>query len=168
MSGLDIVVMGLGNVLLGDDGLGVYAVRTLEENYSHPWIAYYDGGTHGLDLLPLMEEGSHLLMLDSIKGTGTPGSIVEFTEENISFSIPLKFSTHDIALPDLLALLRLRRGEALKKILILGMISGPLAISDELSPGLQDSFPEFIHRATEVLQQWLGSKQATAENSLCA
>ena len=168
MSGLHIIVMGLGNVLLGDDGLGVYAVRTLKNDCPHPQISYYDGGTCGLDLLPLMEEGSHLLMLDSIKGKGAPGSIVEIAEEKLSFSIPLKFSTHDIALPDLLALLRLRRGETLKKMLILGMVPGPLTISDELSPELQTSLPRLISRATEILQQWLESKPITAEKSLCA
>jgi hydrogenase maturation protease len=168
MSRLHIIVMGLGNVLLGDDGLGVYAVRTLKNECSHPQISYYDGGTRGLDLLPLMEEGSHLLILDSIKGKGRPGSIVEITEENLSFSIPLKFSIHDVALPDLLALLRLRRGETLKKMLVLGMIPGSLTISDQLSPELQTSLPQLISRATEILQQWLGSKQTTVEKSLCA
>lgn len=166
--GHHIIVMGLGNVLLGDDGLGVHAVRALEAKCPHPRISYYDGGTCGLDLLPLLEEGSHLLILDSIEGKEAPGSIVEVAEEKLSPSIPLKFSTHDIALPDLLALLRLRRGDRLKKMVILGMIPRRLTISDELSTELKASFPKLISRATEILQRWLGLQQTTAEKSRCA
>ncbi len=149
-----IVVVGLGNILLGDEGIGVHAVSALEQRFPHPQVAYYDGGTKGLTLLPFMEEASYLLLLDAVWTRKNPGTIVEIANEGLLGSFSIKFSAHDIALPDLLALLRLRRGSKLHRVALLGMVPDPLTSSTELSPRVQKSFSRLVTRAERILQTW--------------
>jgi hydrogenase maturation protease len=157
-----IVVMGLGNILLGDEGLGIHAVRALEKRFRRPQIVYYDGGTRGLSLLPFMEEASHLMILDAVRTQKEPGTLVEIGDEDLSASIPLKFCAHDIALQDLLTLLRLRNEANLKSIVLLGLVPRVFTFSTELSPEIQESLPELIRRAEKTLEGWLAAVKPAA------
>jgi hydrogenase maturation protease len=154
MDDLRIAVVGLGNILLGDEGIGVHAVRVLEQRFCHPRINYYDGGTLGLILLPLMEKASHLMLLDAVSMEKDPGTLVEIPDESLFGSISLKFSAHDIALSDLLALLRLRRASRLKKVVLLGVVPYPLTLSTDLSSEAEKSLHRLVQRAEEILRVW--------------
>ena len=162
MDDLMVVVIGLGNILLGDEGVGIHAVRALEKHFPHPRIAYYDGGTRGLSLLPFMEEASHLLLFDAVRTRKDPGTLVEIADEDLYSSIPLKFSAHDIALPDLLTLLRLRSEGKLKAIILLGLVPESFTFSTELSPKIRASLPELVERAEEALKGWLAGVKTAA------
>ena len=83
------VVLGLGNTLQRDDGLGVHALRVLETQLGLPLPDYkgaielLDGGTLGLNLLPIVEEASHLLILDAVNANQPPGIVIELHREQI-------------------------------------------------------------------------------------
>ncbi len=155
-----IVVIGLGNILLGDEGLGVCAVRQLREAEFPGRVDFYDGGTRGLLLLPFIEEASHLLVLDAVQSDEPPGTIVEITGKALlSAKSPLKFSAHDIALPDLLTLCVLRRGGPGPSLHFLGMIPGSMELSTELSGPVLRSLPELLRRARGVLDEWIAETE---------
>ena len=128
-----IVVVGIGNILLGDEGIGVHLIRLLQKEFVHPAVSYYDGGTKGLTLLPFLEEASHLLILDAVRAEGASGTIVEMSDHELMGNSLLKFSAHDIALPDLIALLRFKRGPSIH-IRFLGVVPGSFDFSTDLSP----------------------------------
>jgi len=160
---LKIVVLGLGNLLLGDEGVGVHAVRKLEQAFPHPEIEYVDGGTRGLLLLPFMEEATHLLILDAVYTTDPPGTIVHLKQDDLLAQPPMKFSAHDIALPDLLSLLRFRKGSAIQDLQLLGIVPDRLDPTVELSPRVAEALETLIQRAQEILKTWLES--STSQHS---
>ncbi|MCI0441698.1 hydrogenase maturation protease [bacterium] len=156
-----IVVLGLGNLLLGDEGVGIHALRLLEKKLTDPRVNYCDGGTQGLSLLPFLEEASYLLILDAVQADGAPGTIVELQEDQLNSSqVPLKFSAHDIALPDLLALLRFKKGSQIK-LKLLGITPSEMEPSMDLSSPVSNSTNELVERAEKILESWLREEGGT-------
>jgi hydrogenase maturation protease len=148
--------MGLGNLLLGDEGVGVHALKALREGFPHPGVLYYDGGTRGLTLLPFLEEADYCLLLDAVRAEAPPGTLLELSGEELAGFPPLKLSVHDIALPDLLALLRLRKGDSLRGLALIGVVPERMAFSTELSSTVARALPEMVGRARRRLLSWLG------------
>jgi hydrogenase maturation protease len=71
------LVLGLGNVLLGDEGLGVWVAESLRRRFEFPSsVTILDGGTLGLDLLPRLDGVDRLIVIDAVKFGGAPGDIV--------------------------------------------------------------------------------------------
>ncbi|GBC83862.1 Hydrogenase 2 maturation protease [bacterium HR11] len=151
---MPIAVVGLGNLLLGDEGVGIHAVRLLRERFARPDVTYLDGGTLGLSLLPYLEEATRLLFLDAIRADAPPGTVLRVSLLDGPTRIPLKVSAHDIALPDLVALLKLRRGEDLRTVELLGVVPARIEPSTELSPTVQASLPDLVSWALRILRQW--------------
>jgi len=100
-SGLNVLVLGLGNILLSDEGVGVKVVEELQRGYdfSDP-IEIIDGGTMGMELLPYFDERSHILIIDAVKTDNKPGTIVRIDDPPAFFST--KISPHQIGLADVL------------------------------------------------------------------
>ena len=101
----DTLVLGLGNILLGDEGVGVRVVERLLELYEFPeGVRVMDGGTLGLDLLPYVEEASRLLVIDAVQARKPPGTLVRMEGDEIPvFLDASKVSPHQEGLQDLLA-----------------------------------------------------------------
>jgi hydrogenase maturation protease len=151
---MQIVVLGLGNILLGDEGVGVHALNMLKEHFPDPSVRYYDGGTRGLLLLPFLEEASHLLILDAVRSDDKVGKLVELRGKDLVTSVPSKFSAHDIALPDLLALLRFKKQDRLQ-VVLLGTAIESYNFSTELSSTTKGCLTELIRRAEQIVEGWL-------------
>lgn len=150
-----IVVLGLGNILLGDEGVGIHALKMLEERMNDPRVNYYDGGTQGLTLLPFIEEASHLLILDAVQArVSPPGTLIELQEEQLNSQVTVKFSAHDIALPDLLALLHFRKQNQIR-LKLLGITPLEMEPSTDLSGPVNNATKELVDRAEEILKTWL-------------
>ncbi len=100
-SGLNILVLGLGNILLSDEGVGVRVVEELRRCYDFPdSVDIVDGGTMGMELLPYFDERSHILIIDAVKSGNKPGAIVRIDDPPAYFSS--KTSPHQIGLADVL------------------------------------------------------------------
>ena len=97
----NVLVLGLGNILLSDEGVGVKAVEELRNRYvcSHA-VEIVDGGTMGLELLPYFEERSHILIIDAVKSGRKPGTITRIEDPPAYFSS--KTSPHQIGLADVM------------------------------------------------------------------
>ena len=108
----DIVVLGLGNLLRRDEGLGIRAMERLRACYALPAaVQLVDGGTLGLELLSYLEGAERVLILDAALTDGPPGTLLRAAGDQIPSFFGMRTSPHEIALADLLAVTKLRGTE---------------------------------------------------------
>ena len=133
-------VLGIGNVLLRDEGVGCHVVHALE-GIPLPDVKIIDGGTCP-DALQLLEDADKLVIVDAVKGGGTPGQIYRFHLEDITLEQKPFLSLHDVGLVDNLMLMQLWRniGEAV----IIGVEPREINWGLELSPELREKMPQII------------------------
>lgn len=104
----NITVLGLGNVLVGDDGFGVRFIAWFSERYALPeGVLLVDGGTAGLSLLDIVSSADHLIVIDAIRVDDTPGSIYRFTKDDMKLYLPAPTSVHEVEFLDVLAMAEL-------------------------------------------------------------
>jgi len=140
----EILVLGLGNIIMRDEGLGVRACERLTRRYRLPdYVNVLDGGTLGLDLLPYLDGVTDLLIIDAVSAGAPPGSLVRLENEQIPQALALKMSMHQVGLQELLAVMALR-GQTPPRVVLWGM--EPLI----LEPGLDLSEPVLANLDTLV------------------
>ena len=104
-----VVVIGLGNPLMGDDGLGLAVLEELRTGYAlPPNVELVDGGTWGMNLLPIIEDAAELILIDAIDAGQTPGSLVRLERDRLPRYLATKISPHQVDLRDVLGLAELR------------------------------------------------------------
>jgi hydrogenase maturation protease len=100
-----IVVLGVGNILLRDEGVGVRVVEELQRRYTFSSnVRIVDGGTQGLWLLPTLQEADHLIVVDAVLGNGEPGTIYRLERDDLPKGLRAKQSAHDSDLVEALNL----------------------------------------------------------------
>ena len=130
------LVLGLGNILLRDEGVGVRVVEALAERYVLPaGIEVVDGGTAGMDLLDTLAGCAHLLICDAVRTGGPPGSMVKLAGDQVPALFQTRYSPHQLGLSDLLATLTLT-GEAPATLILIGIVPADLGLGLELSPAV--------------------------------
>ncbi len=148
------VILGVGNVLLRDEGLGVRALELLRENYEFPEeVELLDGGTLGMDLLYYLEGTERLIILDAVSGGGPPGTLYRFTDEEVKAYFRRKVSAHEIGIQEVLALLDLLE-KPVKRVVVLGIEPKDLDIGTDLSPEVEGSLGDLIKATLELLREW--------------
>ncbi len=151
-----VLVLGIGNLLNADEGVGVHAVRSLEAKLGerYPEVAFLDGGTLGLNLLPLVEDATHLLLLDCVNAGQPGGTIVELTKDDIPIYSGVKMSQHQTTFQEVLGLAMLR-GHLPEHLHLIGIQPVSLEIGTDLTPAVQAVLPEMIDRAAARLNSWM-------------
>ncbi len=130
------IVLGVGNLLLTDEGIGIHAVQRLLERKVLPEdVEIVDGGTAGLGLLYYLEGVDLLLIIDAVETGAPPGTIIRLAGDQIPAYMALKVSPHEITLPDFLAAAKLRDLYP-KEVVVWGMQPGSLDVGVDLSPAL--------------------------------
>lgn len=133
-------VLGIGNVLLRDEGIGCHVVHALE-GIPLPDVKIIDGGTCP-DVLQFLEDADKLVIVDAVKGGGMPGQIYRFRLEDITLEQKPFLSLHDMGLVDNLMLMQLWRN--IGKAVIIGVEPGEINWGLELSPELREKMPQII------------------------
>jgi len=125
-----ILVIGMGNILMQDEGIGVRAVEELENRYRLPrGVTVIDGGTTGMGLFEPMRDCDHLIVADAVN-TGAPGgTLVRIADAEIPAFFQTKLSNHQLGLSDLLALLKLKHQQP-ETMAIIGMV--PYSLENKL------------------------------------
>jgi hydrogenase maturation protease len=138
--GMAKFVVGIGNMLSRDEGVGCHVVQALEGS-SLPDVQIIDAGTCA-DALPLIEDADKLVIVDAAKGGGMPGQIYRFHLEDISLEQKPLLSLHDMSLLDSLVLMKIWHdvGEAV----IIGVEPKELGWGLELSPEVEEKMPQII------------------------
>ncbi|MBV8337823.1 MAG: hydrogenase maturation protease [Alphaproteobacteria bacterium] len=103
-----LLLLGLGNVLLGDDGLGAVALARLESGYLIPaGVRLEDGGTLGLGLLGLLAEAEHVILVDAVRTDSPPGTLVRLDGDDVIPAVRDCLSPHQVGVAELLDAARL-------------------------------------------------------------
>ncbi len=148
------LVLGLGNLLLQDEGLGVRALERLTAHYRLPSeVEAMDGGTMGLDLLPYLDPDMQLLILDAVEADQPPGMLVRLEGETIQAALSLKMSMHQVGLQELLALSELG-GMRPSRIVVWGMQPASLGWGLDLSPPVTAQLDNLVCSVARELSGW--------------
>jgi hydrogenase maturation protease len=134
-----ILVLGIGNVLLGDEGIGVHAVRMMETKSYPGHISFLDGGTGGFHLLSIFQHYKQIILIDATLDSHAPGT-VSLLKPKYAKDFPKTLSAHDIGLKDLVESSALL-GFYPEIYLITVSISDNQPLSMELSPEVALGLP---------------------------
>ncbi len=144
-----LLVLGLGNVLLEDDGVGVGAVALLLDRYeAPPGVRVLDGGTLGLSLLPHLEEAETVILVDAIRTDEPPGSLVHLEGADVGPAVATRLSPHQIGVADLLDSARwVDRYPA--RVVLLGIVPESMELAVGLSPSVRAALPDLVDRIVD-------------------
>lgn len=155
MGGRDekIAVLGVGNILLTDEGIGVRVVEELGRRYAFPEnVQLVDGGTQGLWLMSTIHESDHLIVVDAVLNRGEPGTLYRLEREDLPKGIRAKQSAHDSDLVEALNLCRLL-DMGPKSVVVVGVEPEDIrTVGIELTPTLAGKMDEIIDRVLEELK----------------
>lgn len=152
--GLRSVVLGLGNPLMADDGLGLAALTRLRHRADiSSEVVLEDGGTWGLTLLPVIESTDRLLVLDAIRLGRPPGTLIRLERADLPRYLAHKLSPHEVDLKEVLALCELR-GTMPETIVALGIEPARVELDAELSPAVASSMDLLVEAVYEELARW--------------
>lgn len=146
------VVLGIGNTILTDEGVGVRAVEALQQRYALPeGVEAIDGGTAGMELIEALSDVDLLVVLDTIVAGKAPGTVISLAGDDIPVFFRKKLSPHQIGLSDVLASLELL-GNLPKETLVFGVQPVSLELGTDLTPTVAEKVPELVELAAEALR----------------
>lgn len=148
------LVLGVGNLLMSDEGVGVHVIRMLVENYQLPEeVQVLDGGTLGMDLLYYLEGAENLILIDAVEAGKEPGTLVRLEGDDVPAFLSMKMSPHQIGVPDMLAAARLKDVFP-KRLVLWGIQPELLEIGLDLSPTIAAKVDTIIQHVLEQLETW--------------
>ena len=147
-----VLVLGMGNILLEDEGLGIRALQVLQKRYEIPdGVELLDGGTTGMGLLDEISRRKHLLVLDAVQTGDPPGTLVEMRNDEVPVYFGKRVTPHQLGLSDVLATLELS-GEKPAEVVVLGMVPQSLEMKLELSELVQGQLDGLVELANQELE----------------
>jgi len=147
-----IIILGIGNILLKDEGVGVKVIERLKRDYKFPSnIELIDGGTAGFGLIDLLEGAEHLIIVDAVQGNDEPGSIYRFKFEDMPSSISKKFSPHQIGILETLTLKKML-GKIPDTTIIAIQPKDCSNWGTELTPEIENKIPDMINLVIEEVK----------------
>ncbi len=151
---MSILVLGLGNTIMSDDGFGVKVVTTLSSRYRFPdKVKLLDGATLGLDLLPHLEGVDRLLIVDALEMQAEPGQVFRLEDEEVPRAFAHKLSVHQMGIQDLLAVAELQ-GHLPGKLVVWGVQPQNIQMGTELSEPVAAALSEVLAGVIGELQRW--------------
>ncbi len=148
---MSVLILGLGNLLLRDEGVGVHAVQALGERYRLPdEVEIVDGGTSGMDLLDALSGRDHVIVCDAIRSDARPGSVQRIDGDRLAGFFATRISPHQLGLSEVLANLELL-GERPKRVTIIGVVPEDLGLGTELSAAGRRGMEQSIELILEDL-----------------
>ena len=146
----NIVILGIGNLLMSDDGVGVHAARALALN-PPPDTEVVDAGTDVLSTLPYLEKATHALIIDAVRAGGKPGTLYNFSEDDLSHRLdtPTAHAVNLFASRHLLP-----PGTPWPVIRVLGVEPDVLEYGMSLSSTVAATLPQVEQRCREIVASW--------------
>ena len=148
------LVIGVGNLLLSDEGVGIHVAQRLIQEYNLPEeILVLDGGTLGLDLLYYLEGIENLLIIDAVLMDKEPGSLIRMVNDEVPSYMSFKMSPHHIGIPDMLFAAKLK-GLYPPNVVLLGVQPGVVELGLDLSEPVANQLDPLLDQILEELRQW--------------
>jgi hydrogenase maturation protease len=158
-SHIETLVLGVGNLLLSDEGVGLRVVERLVTSYQIPEeVQALDGGTLGLDLLHYLEVGDgrpveNLLIVDAVEMDRDPGALLRMEGDEIPAFLSIKMSPHQVGIPDMLFAAKLRDLYP-PNVVLWGVQPGSLEVGLDLSPPVAAQVDVLLGKVVEELDRW--------------
>ena len=147
-------MVGIGNLIMTDDAAGIHAVGALRTHYDFPeGVELIDGGTKGIELLPYLEGAARMMLIDAVDFREPPGTIRMIEGDEIKAFLDLKFSVHQIGIPDMLFALEFK-GIKPPEMCLLGIQPASLETGTRMTPEVDRAFDSLITAALEKLTAW--------------
>jgi hydrogenase maturation protease len=145
----DTVIVGLGNLLLKDDGAGVHTIRALEKEILPPSVELVDGGTSTLSLLSYFVGCPKIIIIDALQAGLPPGTIYRLRPEDIPHYRSEHLSIHDVQILDVIKMAAMI-GEQ-PEVVILGIEPQEIASGLELTPVIEERIPSLVQSVIKEL-----------------
>lgn len=153
------LILGVGNLLLSDEGVGVRVIERLLAEYDLPeQVQVLDGGTLGLDLLYYLEGVENLLIIDAVEMESEPGELLRMEGEDVPAFLSVKMSPHQIGIPDMLFAAKLRDLYP-RNVVLWGVQPAKLDVGMELSPLINAKIDVLVGKTLAELDSWGYSAQ---------
>ncbi|WP_109077447.1 HyaD/HybD family hydrogenase maturation endopeptidase [Aggregatibacter kilianii] len=148
------LILGVGNILLSDEGVGVRVVQALEKRSEiQPHFDLIDGGTCGMELLDVMANRDHLIIIDAVLANKQPGEIIVLHDEQVPTFFSRKISPHQLGICDVLSALKLT-DEFPQHLCLIGIQPETLEPQIALSETIQKQFPAIFETLDRVLNKY--------------
>ncbi len=167
-SAVSTVILGVGNLLLSDEGVGLRVVERLVTTYTLPEeVQVLDGGTLGLDLLHYLEGADgrpvdNLLIVDAVEMGKEPGTLIRMEGDEVPSFLSVKISPHQVGIPDMLFAAKLRDIYP-RHVVLWGIQPGTLDVGLDLSPRVGAQVDVVVAKVLEELSRWGISKPCSRE-----
>ncbi|MCW8885277.1 MAG: HyaD/HybD family hydrogenase maturation endopeptidase [Motiliproteus sp.] len=150
---MSVLVLGVGNILLTDEGIGVRVVEAIEQRYKIPsGIDVVDGGTAGMELLETMSRRDHVIIVDAVNTGAVPGTVVELRGDEVPALFRTRISPHQLGISDLLGVLTVT-GEMPKQMSLFGAVPFSLETGVDLTEAMQERLETIVTCVVAELQQ---------------
>ena len=146
---LHILVVGLGNLLLQDDGVGIHVIRALQQE-APPGVCIADVGCAVLDALHLYEWADKILAIDAMQAGHKPGTIYRFDEEAIA-DVDMPMSLHEVSIK---SAFRFLPEPPKAEVTFLAVEPGTIDYGLDLTPEVAASLPHVVRIALEIIDKW--------------
>jgi hydrogenase maturation protease len=151
------MVLGLGNLVHSDDGVGVHAIHQLQRDVRVPaGVALLDGGTQGLGLIPHISGFSRLLVIDAVHAGEPPGTLLRFTGNSLQ-GLPGKATVHQLGFADLMVAMQLL-GDSPEEVVVVGIEPVTTEWGAELTRPVLETLPFLLDAVIEQLDLWQQSR----------
>jgi hydrogenase maturation protease len=148
------LILGVGNLLLSDEGVGVHVLERLAATYDLPKeVQTLDGGTLGLGLLYYLEGVENLLIIDAVEMGEQPGTLLRLEGDEVPSFLSIKMSPHQIGIPDMLFAARLTDLYP-RNVVLWGVQPGVLDTGLDLSPPVAAQVDVLVEKVVKELAQW--------------
>jgi hydrogenase maturation protease len=148
------IILGIGNTLNRDEGLGVHLLPLLHERIgARTGMEFLDGGTLGLNLLPLVEECHHLLLLDAVDAGKPGGTVIELARDRIPMFSGVRLSQHQLTFQEVLGLAQVR-GKLPEFLHLIGVQPADMSIGFGMTGEVKRMVPVVLRRAESLLHSW--------------
>lgn len=148
-----VTVLGIGNPIMSDDGTGLEILAALSAARADPRVRYIDGGTGGMELVPVVQEADRLLLLDAVAGP-VPGTAVRLSGDHLPRLLAGKLSPHQVGLLDVLSAVRLL-GHEPAQVEVVGIVPESVELGLGLTPTAAAALPAAVRAAVALLDEWL-------------
>jgi len=153
MNKAEIAVMGIGNILMQDEGIGVHIIRELEKYDFNPHIALIDGGNMGMDLLSFFYEYNKMIIVDAVDFEKEPGFIDTIENDDILALFTTKMSLHHLGLKDVLSYAKLL-DQTPEDLCLFGIQPHKVEMEIELSQIVNSRIHELMTLVLQKLKIW--------------
>ncbi len=151
---ISVLVLGIGNLVMSDDGVGVLVAQRLQQGYRFADnVEVLDGGTLGLDLLPKLENITNLIMIDAVETGQKPGTCVRLCGQELPIALETKLSPHQMGLKDLLAVSELM-GHSPKEMVLFGVQPGSVEMEIGLTAEVEAELETLVTNVLNELANW--------------